>query len=583
MTSAMQSSVPRPGWTRPRAWFAVVIIGAALVICYVIYLALTAQFLRNEERMAPQRAQFFADAMDAALTRLEHLPHVLALDTGVQQALQKDDATQLNPVLADIAQRADAEFIFVLDRDGRTVASSNFADAESLVGRSYRFRPYFRDAIAGGEGRFYAVGVTTGRPGYFIAEPVRDLQGAISGVVVVKIAFNDLSQTLTQSGQLVFVTNAQNVVLASSGPDLTYGLLAPLTPDQEARLAEQRQFGDQALFPLDWSASAPARARLNGTDYVWTTAQLRQEDWTLHLISPLRTLQRQAMAYIAFGLMAVFALGVAAAVYRASQLRQALAISNADRRRLATEIEDRKAAEVRLEAARKALARQNQLAALGQLSASITHELGQPISAMRNYLVAEEIATGATPGSVLPEMTGLVERMQRILGQLRLFGRPPSDLTTAFDVNETLTAAVKLVSHTAKAAGVGLDVQMHPTALRLHGQPERFEQVIVNLLRNAIDAATGQPDAAVKLTMHADDDQIRIEVADNGTGLGDMDITDLTEPFFSTKPSGQGMGLGLAISGQIVSEMRGTLAARNATGQGAIFVITLPQKGPRDG
>lgn len=580
MSQSSTLSAPRPirGMTRRGLTFAVCAIG--LVCCALIYLALTAHFLRSEERLAPQRAQFFASAMDAALTRLEHLPHVLSLNASTKEALRTGDTAALNPVFADIATRSGAEFIYLLDREGRTLASSNYLEADSLVGNSYRFRPYFRDAIAGGEGRFYAVGVTTGRPGYFIAEPVRDAFGGIIGVVTVKISFADLSRTLSDSGQLVLVTNPQNVVLASSRAELVYGLLEPLSPAQEADLAEQQQFGDQSLFALDWASSEDRRARLDGVDYVWTTARLTNEDWTLHLISEVSSLRRQAIAYIAIGLMAVLALAVAASLYRAAQLRQALAISNADRQRLATEIEDRKNAEIRLEAARKELARQNQLAALGQLSASITHELGQPISAMRNYLVAEEIATGAAPGSILPEMTGLVDRMQRILGQLRLFGRTPSDLRETFDLGDTLLAARKLVAHTAREAGVTMTIEEPEPGCSLQGQPERFEQVIVNLLRNAIDAAEGHTGAAVHLSLAQDDCTLTIRVSDNGTGLGDLDITDLREPFFSTKPSGKGMGLGLAISGQIVNEMGGTLSAENNADDGATFLVTVP-KGAR--
>lgn len=555
-----------------------VILGAVIIALFAAsYVFVTTYLLRSEERIKPQRASFFADSMDDALSRLEHLPFALATNPKTLDALTTGDAEELNPLLADVAARARAEFVYVLDINGRTIASSNYQAPDSLVGNLYTFRPYFRDAIEGNQGRFYAVGVTTGRPGYFISEPIMNEEGVIFGVVAVKIGIADLSRELLNSGELAFVTNEQGVVLASSKSDLIYGFISPMTAFDLRTLEEQQQFGDEALFPLDWTSQSDGRVRLNGVAYVWTPASLAKESWTLHLLSDVADIRRQALLYVSFGLLAVFSLVVAAAIYRAAQLRRALAISDADRRRLATEIEDRKIAEKKLETARSELARKTQLAALGQLSASITHELGQPISAMRNYLVAEEIATGAAPGGIWPELSGLVDRMQRILNQLRLFGRSSDAQPEHFNLQETVYAAHGLVRHTAQAAGVTIDLNLPEKPLRLLGQSDRFEQVIVNLLRNGIDAVEGQKDGKISIMVENHSNAIVLIVRDNGPGLEGLNIADLREPFFSTKPSGKGMGLGLAISGQIVNEMGGSLRAEDDPDQGAVFSVSFPQ------
>lgn len=544
------------------------------------YLGLSAVFLKAEAAKTPDRARFFAASIDDALTRLEHLPYVLSIDESTIDALVTGKTDDLNTVLADIARRARAEFVYVMDLNGKTIASSNYRDSDSLVGKYYTFRPYFRDAVAGGEGRFFAVGVTTGRPGYFIAEPVRDASGSVRGVVTVKIGFDDISRAVTGTDDLVLVADPQDVVLASSDPDLIYGYLSPLSDDDRTKVAEQQQFGDQSLFPLDWSSGGARRVRLNGVAYVWTTANLQQENWTLHLLSEVAETRRQAMLYVAGGMMTILMLAVLAAIYRATQLRHALAVSNADRQRLSREIEERRIAEQKLETARSELARKDQLAALGQLSASITHELGQPISAMRNYLVAEEISTGSAPNSLWPQLTGLVDRMQRIVDQLRLFGRTGGAQPVSFAVQETVEAAVQLVQHTADQAEVMLAVTQPGGPVMVRGRPERFEQVIVNLLRNAIDATWSSDGGKVAVSVEKQGDDVVIAVTDNGHGLGELQISDLRTPFFSTKPSGKGMGLGLAISAQIIDEMGGTLHAENTAGGGATFVITLPgQKG----
>jgi len=558
-------------------WLRVGIALLALVLLAVSgYAVLNSYFQAEKSRETPARAAFFADAIDGALTRLAHLPYVLSIDPGTLTALQTNDVGDLNKVLSDVATRSGAEFVFLMDINGRTIASSNYADPTSLVGRYYTFRPYFRAAIQGEQGRFYAVGVTTGRPGYFIAEPVRDASGQIFGVVVVKLPFRDLSSAIAESGELILVTNAQGVVLAASEPSFLYGLIAPLTDDARATLEQQQQFGNQALSPLDWATDGDGRIDLNDVPYLMTSAQLSQEDWTLHLLSDVGEIRRQALSFVALGLAATLSLLIAAALFRAAQLRRALALSNADRQRLQAEIHDRQIAEEKLDKARSELARKNQLAALGQLSASITHELGQPISAMKNYLVAEEIARDAVPGSYAPQLSGLVERMQRIVDQLRLFGRNDPAQSGQFVVQDAVADAVALVRHTAEAAQVDLTLDLAPDPVRTQGQANRFEQVIVNLLRNAIDAVADMPTRDILLTLTVADDVI-IEVADSGTGLGNLDMDELKEPFFSTKPSGAGMGLGLAISAQIINEMDGTLDARTAATGGAIFRVCLPK------
>lgn len=538
------------------------------------FFALTAVFTTQAAQDTPAQAGAFAEGIDDALARLAHLPYVLAIDPIVLDAFEGEGTSALNPVLATVAEKSGAEFVFLMDPQGLTIASSNYTETTSLIGNSYRFRPYFRDAIDGRMGRFYAVGVTTGRPGYFISEPVRDGRGIIRGVVVVKLGFADVTRAMAGSGALLLVTNAQGVVLASTDQTLVYGLLAPLDDVDAQTLRDQQQFGGQALTPLDWQTDDARRVRLDGTGFIWTQAALSQENWTLHLLSDIGDIRREALLWVAIGLTVVLAVMIAGAMFRAAQLRKALTLSNTARRRLEREIDERQQAEARLEKARIELARQNQLAALGQLSASITHELGQPISAMRNYLAADEIAADALPGQLSPQLTGLVDRMQRILDQLRLFGhsQPVSDAT--FVVQDAVNAATQLVRHTARDADVDLQVRQPKKPLRAVGHVNRFEQVIVNLLRNAIDATDGA--GTVTLDTRAGDGSIEITVTDTGVGIGTLSMDALREPFFSTKPSGQGMGLGLAISAQIVGELNGELTAHNGAQGGAVFSVTLP-------
>jgi len=573
----MQTTLRPLGTYRLRAPLVALLGVVFLGLAGISYAVVNAYLVSRAAETTPQQASFFATGIDDALSRLRHLPFVLASEQATLDALRDGETDALNARLAAIAERSGAEFVYVLDINGMTIASSNHAEADSLVGNAYTFRPYFLDALNGNEGKFYAVGVTTGRPGYFLSQPVRDADGTIFGVVATKIGFAELSRSLADSGALVLVTDPQGVVITSSQRDLIYGHFDPLSAFDLRALEEQQQFGSETLFPLDWVPLSQNRAALNGVQYIWTRADLTNENWTLHLLSDLGDLRRQTMLYVAIGALSGLALVIAAMIYRATQLRQALAISNADRTRLVAEIDERERAERRLEEARAALAHKTQLETLGRLSVSITHELGQPISAMRNYLVAEEIAQGAKPGSGWPELSGLVDRMQRLLDQLRHFGRQGVQVTIEdFPARSAVQAALNLVAHSAEDSGVQLNTDLKADT-DLQGDQTKFEQVVVNLVRNAVDAAAGSEAKQVDVALTDMAETLELVVTDSGPGIGDQTINQLREPFFTTKPSGKGMGLGLAISGQIVDEMGGTLSASNPPEGGARFVLRFPK------
>lgn len=579
----IEHSTDRDPGLRPhlRARTAIAVAGICVLLLAGLYGFLTAFFQNRLATETPQRAQFYARTIDDALKRLEHLPYVLSIDPRVRSVLDRGEGRALDPVLREVAGRSGAEFVFVMDPTGKTLSASNAGTPLSLVGNSYDFRPYFQDAMQGRFGHFYAVGTTTGQPGYFMAEPVRTRSGAIVGVVVVKVGLDALSRAWRDSGDLILVTGPRGVVLAASREDLLFGVTRPLGAEDRAELRRRRQFGEADLVRLDWVPEGQSRVRLDGTGYIHSTAALATEPWTLHLLTDVWEARILALLWVALiasgGLMTV----VAASQIRSRRLRQALARSQADRERLALEIAERMATEARLQETQGELAAKTRLAALGQLSASITHELGQPISAMRNYIAAEEIATGAIPGQLAPELSSIIDRMQRIVDQLRHFGRPPSDPPYPFEIDPSISAALGLLSHQIRSSGIDLS-RDGETDLVAIGWSDRFEQVLVNLARNAIDALEGHENGRLRVRVTSSADAISVEIADNGPGLGGLSLADLKEPFFSTKPSGKGMGLGLAISAQIALEMGGRLEAGPSDLGGAAFRLILKKPETRD-
>ena len=261
-------------------------------------------------------------------------------------------------------------------------------------------------------------------------------------------------------------------MLAASEPRFLYGLVSALSDVDRATLEQQQQFGSQELSLLDWSEGTGG-VQLSGVSYLLTRASSGRRRLDAALLSDVAEIRRQALLFVAIALTATLSLIIAAALFRAAQLRRALAISNADRQRLETEIQDRRIAEANLDKARTELARKNQLAALGQFSASITHELGQPISAMKNYLAAEEIANDARPGSLSPQLSGLVDRMQRIVDQLRLFGRNDPAKSDQFAVQDAIRTAAEPCAAYRRCGGGrhSLDLAANADAHPWAGEP----------------------------------------------------------------------------------------------------------------
>ena len=540
------------------------------------YITLAQYFSRQEASQTQKRAVFFAQTIDDALRRLNHLPFVIAQNPVVVDALETKDATALNPLLKTFATRANASQVFLMDLEGRTLSASNYETPESFVGRFYTFRPYFKDAIAGKTGQLFAIGVTTGEPGYFVSEPVRNANANIIGVMVVKIDLGTLSRSWQASGERILVTNSQSVVLLASEASDQFKTLAPLSEATRREMADFRLFGDRPLLPLDWQVQDDGRVTLDGDEHILAQASIEQEGWRVHLLTSLSGIrQRTALAVV--GILAVlFAIILAVTGFRSARLKQALGKSDADRIRLTREVNVRRVAETRLKAAKDELARSSRLAALGQLSASITHELGQPIAAMRNYLTAEELAEGAAPGSVNKQLTGLVDRMENINNQLRFFSTPGVGENAVFDLRQAAHAACELVSHGVNPENTSLSKLYSKSPVLVSANKQRVEQVLVNLLRNAIDAVAEQDLREISIEVDLEGKRAFVRISDTGPGLEGRTLDELQEPFMTTKSSGEGMGLGLAISSQIASDLNGAIEADENPEGGARFTFLLP-------
>lgn len=542
---------------------------------------LSQRYFRSEEvTRAEGRLSLYRSTVVAELDRFSHLTFVLARDPFVMETASGGPTAPLDGRLASFANQSGLDAIYLMDFEGLTISASNAGSASSFVGQNYSFRPYFQEAMEGGQGRFYGIGATTGLPGYFIADSVVSDLGEALGVIAIKIDLTRLENSWREGGEQVLLTNADGVVLLASNPDWRYRSLTALDAGQRQAIAATRQFPGQALDPLDWREGGGNSAIIGGADVIHVMSDALPHGWQLHYFASVDPVTTRS--WLATVIAVVIAGGVALVflMRRNAQTQAALTALEAEEAELrraydllAVEIDDRRAAERRLERTRDELSRASRLAALGELAASVTHELGQPITAMRNHLAAAEMGGGA---QAIPRLAGLVERMEGITRQLKFFSNPGEDALKPVDLGHAMREALKLVAPNVEKHDINLIEEIDSTSAIIQGNALRIEQVMVNILRNAIDAMddTGGRDLTVRVGTSGG--MGWFEVADRGHGLGQASLSDLQEPFVTSRESGQGMGLGLAISAGIVKEHHGTMTARNRTGGGATFRVEIP-------
>lgn len=527
-------------------------------------------------------------AVEAEVERLRALPAVVGEDARIRDALAGDGPLQdANTYLEAVAAHVGAEELFLINAEGDTIAASNWNTDGSYIGQNYAFRPYFQDAITEGQGQFYAIGVTTGIPGYFLAARVE--VGGAEGVVAVKQDLSILQDTWRAAEADIALADQHGVVFLSARPDWQYRPLVELTPDALAQLVTTRAYEGVGLgetAPL--LTEPPVGGDARGRSWIARIGAVPATGGQVVAIRPLGALQLMAFGWAM--LAALAALAVAATVKALEQRRQitALRLSQSEKMEamvvartadLAREVDARRQAEADLRATQEALIHAEKMAAMGRMSAAIVHEISQPLAAMEATLSAAEMGMKPPDAATVTRIgkaRDMIRRMQRTTKHLKSFARKENAELSLIDLRTPLKSALDLVLPRAKVVGVTPDIQVPQGKVPVMAGAVRVEQVIANLLLNALDAIEAKPDSSVTVTLTTEGDQALIKVCDTGVGISEQDLPRVTDPFFSTKLTGEGLGLGLAICKAILTDFRGTLDIWSAPEQGTRVTIALP-------
>lgn len=563
-----------------------ILVGTSLSAGWAMHQA-KRQAMETDARRASQQLGLYANALHTLIERYRALPAVLALDPELIDALRgpvtEPVQDALNRKLERINGAANSSTLELLDRTGLAIAASNWRLPTTYVGSNYGFRPYFKQTRSQGSGRFYAVGVTSGVPGYFLSSAVNDEHGRFLGAMVVKLEFPELEREWRQGSDILLVSDARGITFIANQDGWRYRELQPLTGADRAELAETRQYDKQPLVPLQHQAltrftDTSHLTRVLGPDgpgeYLWESLPLEAEGWTLHLLRKPQVAKdgrNAALAAAAIWLSLVFAALFVSQRLRLARLRQR------SREQLKRQVEERTR---ELRTAQEGLVQSAKLAALGQMSAALAHEINQPLTTQRMQLETLRLLLDHgrhdEARQALEPLEQMLTRMAALTGHLKTFARnSPGGLRERMDLATVVDQALHLLETRIRSEEVEVALYLARPAW-VRGDAIRLEQVLINLLRNALDAMAGKRYKRLEIRIEADDEQWRLSVLDSGGGIVDGDLAKVFDPFFTTKPVGEGLGLGLAISYGIVVDAGGCLQVENLPG-GARFSLTLPR------
>ncbi|RZF64659.1 sensor histidine kinase [Sphingomonas populi] len=571
----MSRSASPLAWSRriaPAVLAIVAIIAATALFLDRYHLALRTQVIQAEREQTTQQTRAVLRLLESELQKFRLLPAVLGEYPDLRAALRSSRVDPaLNDKLAVLKDRTGAAAIFALDRTGRTIAASNARLPTSFVGQDYSFRPYYRLGWSKGGGEYFALGTVSGRPGLYLSRRIEDGAGPI-GVIVVKVEFDPIERAWRDGQALSFVTDANGVLLLSSDTALRFRALHPIAPARKAQIKAALQFGGAPLTPLAITIATDGLTTMHDGSLAMTASlPVPVAGWRLYHIEPMDAAlkaarQRVQIAAILFAvLLSLLVAAVAWALARRrrtsaarTRLEEEVALRTAD---LAREMEARATADRRYRQAREELAHANRLGTLGTISAGVAHEINQPVATIRafaeNAVAFLDRAQPDHAATNLREIVAMTDRIGSITAQLRRYARRGVGTIGPLPLAQVVDGVRLLVGDQFRSAGVRLDLPIPDAALMVRAGRVRLEQVLVNLLTNALEAVRGQRDPWVTVTLSQHDDRIIINVRDSGSGIDPAIVDELFMPFATTKAGG--LGLGLHIARDIVIEFGGTL------------------------
>ncbi|SLN23209.1 C4-dicarboxylate transport sensor protein DctB [Pseudoruegeria aquimaris] len=546
----------------------------AVSVVWVTNLFLTERYTETTRNTAQVRQALYSGNLLSELRRNAIVPQLLARDPTLIGALNSGDYSQTSQRLISLVEQIAAGSLMLLDENGRVVAASD----RNLIGKNLRTEPYFVEAVRSNDTVFTQIRTETGATDFFYS---RKMEGVLNtqGVIVVGVDLRKFESTWSSISDAVLVTDSEGTIILATEPRWRGRTEAEALAELPAPSAITRALRATA----DWPA-LPVDAYLQGDSLMRLESRIPFQGWRMTSFTTYNSVRERVNGVLALEIMG-FAMLLAMAFYllsRKAQLRSLIfQRESAELRelnqRLQREISERQRVEKNLEVAEQTLAQSSKLAALGEMSAAVSHELNQPLAAMKTYLAgAKLLLQRKRPEEAVASfqrIDDLIERMGAITKQLKSYARKGGEEFVPVDTRDAVLSALSMMEPQLRRRQVRITKSIPAEPVLIMGDRVRLEQVIINLFRNALDATRTVADPEIEILLSAGE-TVTLTVRDNGTGIEDLES--LFEPFYTTKQPGDGVGLGLAISSGIVKDLGGRLTARNGEDGGAVFQVRLP-------
>ena len=558
----------------------------------------TQRYMSEASLQANSALRLAVSGLSGHLKRYEPLPALIADHDDIEELLLHPEDPALrqaaNAYLKEINTLLRSSDIYVMTMDGETIAASNYDGDTSFVGENFSYRPYFQEAAAGRESRFYALGTTSAKRGYYFSSPVI-IEDRITGVMVFKIDIDAIEASWRGGEYKITVHDPEGIIFMSGNPDWLYRGVMPLTQERLARTSASRRYSDTTLqvLPATHESLGPHElVRIgnpgNRQEYLVVSHFMDDADWTVSVYTDTGSVHAQARTTIVALVLFLCLSGLVAAVIlqRRARLRERIEHESLAKAELERRVEERTAdlahVNLKLRRTQADLIQAGKLAGLGQMSAALSHELNQPLAAAKTYADSAALLLDrdriADARDNLTRISRLVDRMASISRHLRNFARKPNEKLTSVSIDEVLRDTIEIVSARLASARAELIDASEAPGLLVEAGHVRLQQVLVNIITNAADAVDGLEDRRITIAaapIEGSDGRIAIEIRDHGPGVPDAIAERIFDPFFTTKGVGKGLGLGLSISYNIVKDFGGELTVTNHPDGGAVFRIEL--------
>ena len=525
-----------------------------------------------------------SDRLLGQLVSFKQLSNILSRHPDIITAFNPaTQLTSINSLLKSTALLSGSEQIFIVSRKGKVIASSNADTLISNIGEINPYEPYVQAALNGRLGYFGAIDKQTDARTIFIARGIYAGQSVPQGAVIIKVDIatleyqwhvDDVALAFFDANDVAFVTNRPSMALRRIGrPGEPFSDLLHYAQYQVFNFFDHSKstvfnhdiwkFYNTDELPKEALVFSQYIPRLEMTARVFMSTQSTK-------------ISSRVQAGLTAAILFALGMGLWSLWLRRQRLADRLAMEEAANIKLEARVEKRTE---QLKRTQYQLVQAGKLKALGEMSAGISHELSQPLAAMKNFaengtkMLDHNRFTDAQNNFGL--ISNQIDRATRIIKSLRAFARKEKETIEPVDLQTVINESLSLLNARCISENVSVVWQPSIDPVMVMGGHVRLQQVIINLLTNALDAMDNLNPKIIFINLSQSNNTVQMSLRDTGAGL--VDPERVFEPFYTTKEIGasKGIGLGLSISYGIIGSFGGEMICKNHDQGGAKFTINL--------